>query len=410
MDGFKVKLGPVRSSAEQKRQIVKELSSVRDELSSIKSSLRFKVGQRERIDRRLTQETEALGQHKGKMEQVASVLSSIAELYEQTETALSGGDVNNKQSSVKDILKENEVTNKPSDGFVVGVANSIINNLIKGELDSNTIYKDIRNDVRGWKDSHSDKLYQSKTQWDTETGAKTQIDPDNEAEDKQFNQDLKDTKIEKDVTISKVGDSVSLSSGKVIAGDENGTHASAEYSLGKAEANAELYAGLLKTDPVTGKKVFRPGIGVSVGTSVTGFTATEKAQLGSSMLGAYVSSTQTIGRVGVKGDASIGAYDANGKFTPSAYVGASAEAIGGEITGKVGGKVLGTDIGVQGSLNYGIGAHLNAGFKDGKVSLDIGATLGVGASVKLEIDVSGTIDAVCDGAAAVWNGITSWFK
>jgi hypothetical protein len=90
-------------------------------------------------------------------------------------------------------------------------------------------------------------------------------------------------------------------------------------------------------------------------------------------------------------------------------VGASAEAIAGEISGKVGAKVLGTDVGVSGSLNYGVGAHANIGFSDGKLSLDVGATLGVGASVKLDIDVSGTVNAVCDGAKAAWKGVKGLF-
>ena len=50
-----------------------------------------------------------------------------------------------------------------------------------------------------------------------------------------------------------------------------------------------------------------------------------------------------------------------------------------------------------------MGAHANVGYKDGKLSLDVGATLGVGASVKLEVDIGGTIDAVKDLGQAAWD-------
>ena len=100
--------------------------------------------------------------------------------------------------------------------------------------------------------------------------------------------------------------------------------------------------------------------------------------------------------------------DADGKFNPSLYAGASAEAIAGEITGAVGGKILGTQVEASGSLNYGIGAHAKVGYKDGKISLDVGATLGVGASASVEIDIGGTVKAIGGQAKAAWNKVTSW--
>ena len=40
--------------------------------------------------------------------------------------------------------------------------------------------------------------------------------------------------------------------------------------------------------------------------------------------------------------------------------------------------------------------------------MDVGASFGVGASAKLEIDIGGTVDAVCDGAKAAWDGVKNW--
>ena len=46
----------------------------------------------------------------------------------------------------------------------------------------------------------------------------------------------------------------------------------------------------------------------------------------------------------------------------------------------------------------------------GKISVDIGATLGVGGSVSLEVDLSKTVNAVADGAKNVWSGLKSGAK
>ena len=163
-----------------------------------------------------------------------------------------------------------------------------------------------------------------------------------------------------------------------------------------AEAHADAYVGFLTA-------------GGTVGASATAFTTTSLAQLGNDNLGGYISGTATAGKVGAQAEASAGLFDKYGNINPNVKVGASAEAIAGEISGKVGAKVLGTDVGVSGSLNYGVGAHANIGFSDGKLSFDVGATLGVGASVKLDIDVSGTVNADCDGPKAAWKGVKGLF-
>ncbi len=163
----------------------------------------------------------------------------------------------------------------------------------------------------------------------------------------------------------------------------------------KAETHADAYVGLMSA-------------GGTIGASATAFTATGLAQLGNDNLGGYVTGTVTAGKVGAQAEGSIGIYDKYGNFKPNVKVGASAEAIAGEISGKAGVKVAGTDIGVSGSLNYGIGAHANVGFEGGKFQVDIGATLGVGASVKLEVDVSGTVNAIAGAAKSALSKFKFW--
>ena len=255
----------------------------------------------------------------------------------------------------------------------------------------------------------------SRKEYDSQNHKWNTIDKDNEEATKKFDDALKDTKLDAVVKAGISGTASAAwfhSEGEITYGIGK---LSASGDVAKGEATAEGYVGLFRKDE-NGKLVFRPGIGGELGASFSALTAEEKAEIGNDMLGGYVGTSQTAGKAGAKAEGSVGLFDSAGKFNPSAYAGAKAEALLGEVTAKAGGKILGTDVGVSGSLNYGIGAHANAGYKDGKVYLDVGATLGVGASAKLEVDISGTVDAVCDGAEAAWNsaksawnGVKSWF-
>lgn len=298
----------------------------------------------------------------------------------------------------------------------------IFKNLTKLEKNDNENSSDDKNSNRKFlgkgtmKDSKmTDDLSDLKTEdkervtYDIRTKKGEIIDEKDEDATKKFDDGIKDSKMDASV---KIGFSDKVSAAWL---DESGEieygilKSSGSVELVKGEAKKEGYIGLYQKDPSSGKMVFKPGVGGEIGASFSAFTAEEKVELGNDMLGVYASSTQTAGKVGAKAEGSVGLYDSKGKFNPSAYVGATAEIIAGEITAKAGGKILGTDVGVSGSLNYGIGAHANAGYKGGKFYLDVGASFGVGASAKLEIDIGGTVDAVCDGAKAAWDGVKNWF-
>lgn len=66
---------------------------------------------------------------------------------------------------------------------------------------------------------------------------------------------------------------------------------------------------------------------------------------------------------------------------------------------------MGTDIEVSGAVKVGVGAHAEDGVTDGKIKVDVGLAIGVGVDIGFEIDVSGTVDAVCDMASAAWDAV-----
>ncbi len=244
--------------------------------------------------------------------------------------------------------------------------------------------------------------------YDIHSGSYTTADTEVQEALKNFDENMGEGGLEADVKPASISGSVAAAAwtAQAVNGSMEGTHVSASALAAKGEAYAEGYGGIYQVDPETGEARFSPGIGGSIGASFTAFTAEEEAQLGDDTLGVYAKTTQTAGEISAQAEGNAGLFDKEGNFNPSLYAGASMEAIAGEITGSVGAKILGADIGMQGSLNYGFGAHASAGYRDGKLSLDMGATLGVGGSVKMEIDVSGMVNAVRDKAKAVWNGLT----
>ena len=170
----------------------------------------------------------------------------------------------------------------------------------------------------------------------------------------------------------------------------------AGIQLGRYTVDADAYLG--------------PGaIGASAGASFTVLHAYADGKVGNDYLNAHGNVTLDVGRVGGEVEASAGIYDKNGNINPNLYVGAKAEAIAAEVSGSAGVNVMGVDASVKGSLNVGVGAHANVGIHDGQIAVDLGASLGVGASVSFTIDASGAVNAICEGAKSAFDGVTGFF-
>jgi len=94
----------------------------------------------------------------------------------------------------------------------------------------------------------------------------------------------------------------------------------------------------------------------------------------------------------------------------------SAEAIAAEASGSLDLNVLGGEVGVKGSINFGVGAHAEIGYRDGVFKFDVGASLGLGVSIGFEADIGGAVNTVVDaaesalsGLADAWNAFKSWW-
>lgn len=197
--------------------------------------------------------------------------------------------------------------------------------------------------------------------------------------------------------------SVSIYDGTFEIGDSG----EVGVTVGEAEAHASISGGFYVVG-ANGEKKFSPGVKAEVGASVTALEVDwEQQWLGDENFGLNSDVSVTVGKAEAQAEAQAQIFGEDGKLDLQLNAGASAELIGGEIEGSVGVNVLGGEVGVSGSINYGVGAHAEVGYKDGVFKCDIGASLGVGVSVGFEVDVGGMVDTVADTASAAWDGIKS---
>ncbi len=408
MSEFKIKPQGVRSTAQDISGIAKQMKNLEDQILRIQNGLSFEIAQKERIRQRLrTARSRTASQYKG-LYNSTSALDNIVNAYEATERKLAGVSVPGFERASESAMDRIQDVITVGPGFFAGtkisdLASKALQIIGPGGLVPKLIFET--------SEIHNYEKDESKTKY----GKGSKNLGKDERKEKPFYSKNKENLKESDIKAFKVvdqtwSDTKSAFHKEVSIGDKDGTHVTGKYDVLKREASAELYAGLYYTDPKTGEKKLRMAAGASAGFTISAFTTEMEGQLGTSNLGGYGKVETALGKGELKAEGVVGLRDANGKFNPTAHGKLSAEVIAAEVSGKAGVKIAGTDVGVKGSVNVGFGAHAEFGLKDGKFSMDIGASFGVGASVKLEIDVSGTVNAAKGAVKSAWNGIKSWFK
>lgn len=208
------------------------------------------------------------------------------------------------------------------------------------------------------------------------------------------------------ISLLTVADSASYTNsmfGHEVEISGNGATVSASMDLNKIDASAGYSAGAYINKDGT----FSFGAEAKAGASITAFEADLNAQY-EVIDGVSVSSdvTVTAGKIGTSGEAKIGVTDEG----VAAYGKVAMEAIAGEVSADVGVDVAGLKGNVSGSLNYGFGAHAEVGFQNGVVKFDVGASLGVGGSVSVELDVGGFAKNFKCGAKKIGKFVCSIFS
>jgi len=178
--------------------------------------------------------------------------------------------------------------------------------------------------------------------------------------------------------------------------------------VGNAEAKAGIKGGLGAYLPgEDGSAQLTVGVAVEAGVSVSAVNAEgslEYELCDNISVGLEGEVTALEAEAGVEGG--LGYVD--GKIMAYGEASAELNVVEAGIDGKLDlGLVEGK---VGGSVTVGLGAHAKGGYDDGVLSFDVGASFGVGASVRAEIDIGGTIDKIGEYATKGWNMLQSAFS
>jgi LysM repeat protein len=197
------------------------------------------------------------------------------------------------------------------------------------------------------------------------------------------------------------GEGVKLGDTNITAKGE--VHALHAQATGSAAIGVDIKKGTIKGD-VSGKvEAHLVGAEGKVSTGQYGNNVIhgQTDVSGKAFVGAEASGNVTVNIDPRKGDVKVGAG-------VDAFAGAKASATVKQTVGVAGHDV--GSVGATGEVYAGVGvkAKAEAGFEDGKfkATVELGAALGVGAGVKLNVDVDvvGTAKAARDTAVAAYNG------
>lgn len=377
MANFSVKNAGVQSGAQQLDQVSRELQKMEMEILVIRGSLGFEVASANAIRSRLGTLSQNIQRQRRNTGSMATGLRQTAQKYRNTESRICG------RTKAGNSLR--------------GIISQVISAIPGGKLDF--ILDDFKNlkdfmsqfftEPGGGKKSWLELLLTAPAAYE---GLINWVDG--------LKDDIKDGIV--DFTTIE---GEAKADWKLWEAGVSGEYGSAGVTALAAEAYASGSAGLF-TKNDDGELIFNPNIDAQMGASFTALHMDAKGHVGNEMLGAKGNASVDVGKVAAAASTTVGMFDEHGNLDPRLKASASAEAIAIEAKGEAGVTVLGAEAKVSGSVNVGIGAHADVGYADGVFSLDIGASLGVGASIAFEVDVGGFVNTVADVAKC----ILPWLK
>lgn len=418
MSEFEINLLKVKGILSGNDSIVGELGNLGDAIENVSSNLGIKTSETEELKKKLKNVSKDVRLTKVKVQYYGQCLQDISNMYEKTERGICDAAADGKITLKENIQRMTGNVIEYGGGIfrniAIGPATAIADLIINTEVGILTGEGkvEVKSDAKLYdSDDDSDlglkkeKQYKKTvTEWETDpaTGEKRRVTrevTEGSDEEKKFNE----RDLDKVATLASVSGTLSGSLVDIKTEKEyKYGKRSNELTLGKAEAYGSLYAGLYSFD-ADGNKHFTPGVGAEVGASVTAFSDEAKALLGNDDWNVFTEGSVTVGKVEGKANLDVGFVDKEGNFNPTANIGGSVEAIAAEATIAVGATLAGTKIAGNAGVSVGVGAHANVGIKDGVISLDIGAAIGVGVSVDLEIDMSETFKKIGEGAKSLWS-------
>ncbi|MCM1540557.1 MAG: hypothetical protein NC121_04780 [Blautia sp.] len=403
MSEFKVKISGMDQRAAEEQRIAGTLNSLESQIRSVKRALSGSVGNRESLGHSLGLLADRVNRHEQDLKTMRSVLVNVKNNYEKTERRICGY-ANDHPITIDDIW--NAVT-------TVGKGLAINAMFPGGGLAwlTGTILKDEEWSGKSewlkmdYKDRELKKILEKKKKslsdekWEYDKDKGEWVKKEEKKDEKK-----KTKEEEKKLNRKALMESINIWSGS-LSKEGSLLHLGKDGDVETEWGNYTYSADIMKAEATASGHADLGGFGGEVGVALTAFTAGAGVQLGSDMLGAHAEGQVDVLKAEASVGGEFGVWDENGDFNPQVGVSAKMEAIAAEVSGKVGVDIAGTEINAKGSLNFGIGAHADIGFNDGKFKFDVGASLGVGGSVSLEVDVSGTVDKVVEHAQDIGNAV-----
>lgn len=396
MAQFSVKKNNIDSVISTEGKLANELNTLSSEIRSIGNSLSFKLATSSNIRNRLNSASSNVSAHRTAMKNMRSALQEVVNTYDRTENTILGR-VSNKPASDK-------VTTTGKVSWFTGEINAI-KELHDSDLSDDNPLKKLADKLNDFNEKR--KRTYKKGYYDKDGNYHDVKDADKNSDEYKEYDEI--SSFEKVATIVSAEAGISGSVWKKGGSGSYGI-ASGSYNVSalNAEAKAEAYAGLYSFDE-NGNKKFTPGIGASVGVGVSAFKAGVEGAIGNEYYNVHGSTSVEVLAANAGAELNVGLYK-DGKLNPQLSASASAEAILAEASATVGGTIAGAAVNATGSVNFGVGAHADVGLRDGKLSVDIGASLGVGVSVKFDVDFSGTAKAIGDKVSSGLSKFCGLFK
>ncbi|MDO4513548.1 MAG: hypothetical protein Q4B72_05880 [Lachnospiraceae bacterium] len=395
-ENFSVSFSALNGVVNNEGENARILSNAYASVSGVKSGLSGSIKGQAGINDSLRAILERLETQRGDMNELKNALSGIRNTYIRTENLVSGSRVE-KMPTVEDWKNALQVIGSGIGLSVMnpglGLAYMFGTILAQGETSTDSSFAKMEHELKDF-DKLQKKLRDD--QYERKDGKWVKVEKDDD-DDKDKDKDKKKASaLLNDITIAsgEIKREGSLLEWQMSQEGEYGS-----YGYDVKAMSAEASAGWALT---------AGAVSATAGVAISAFSAEAEGQLGSDMLGVHGKAGVEVLSAEAKANAQFGWLDENGNFDLAAEAGASAEAVLAKAEGTIGADVLGTQVDVTGDIGVGVGAHAKVGYNDGKITADIGAYVGVGGSVKLEIDVSGTIEkfdevvtCVSDAASAV---------
>lgn len=183
--------------------------------------------------------------------------------------------------------------------------------------------------------------------------------------------------------------------------------AKVDAKMGNAYAQMQTSPGLYAYNE--NGKFFSPCVNADIGAGISALELSAQGRVENEYLGVYGNVSADFLEAQADAGIVLNIYNEEGQLSPGFYAKASAQANAAQLTGTAGFVIAGAQVGITAGVTVGIGAHGEIGYTDGRFTMEAGASLGVGVSFGLDIDIEGLMEGISAAAGEAWSQLSEAF-